>query len=83
MLVGIFCCVPVCQRTLAADDSSVSARSFDSIELAKAIRRAMRLFRTDRPTWAELQRRGMTLDFSWENAARTYIEAYNQAIQLS
>lgn len=58
-------------------------RSFDSIELAKAIRRAMRLFRTDRPTWAALQRRGMTLDFSWENAARTYIEAYDQAIQLS
>ncbi len=58
-------------------------RSFDSIELAKAIRRAMRLFRTDRPAWASLQRRGMTLDFSWENAARTYIEAYDQAIRLS
>ncbi len=58
-------------------------RAFDSLELAKTIRRAMRLFRTDQPTWASMQRRGMTNDFSWANAARSYIEAYDQAIRQS
>lgn len=58
-------------------------RSFDSMELAKTIRRAMRLFRTDQPTWVSMQRRGMTIDFSWENAAHSYIKAYDQAIRQS
>lgn len=58
-------------------------RAFEPIEAAKTIRRAMRLFRTDQPAWTSLQQRGMSTDFSWANAARAYIKAYEQAIRLS
>lgn len=58
-------------------------RAFEPIEVAKTIRRAMRLFRTDQPTWTALQQRGMSNDFSWANASRSYIKAYEQAIRLS
>lgn len=58
-------------------------RTFESVSLLKTIRRAMRLFHTDRAAWAQLQVRGMTTDFSWSHAADKYIEAYEQAIRLS
>ncbi len=57
-------------------------RSFESVELAKTIRRAMRTIRTDPEAWIAMQQRGMTTDFSWEHAALSYIEAYEEAIRL-
>ncbi len=58
-------------------------RSFEAVELAKTIRRAMRIIRTDPGTWIAMQQRGMTTDFSWGHAALAYIEAYEDAIRLS
>jgi starch synthase len=31
----------------------------------------------DKATWARIQRNGMSIDNSWENAARNYVELYN------
>ena len=35
----------------------------------------------DKTTWAKIQRNGMTVDNSWENAARNYFELYNWTLQ--
>jgi len=31
----------------------------------------------DKESWAQIQRNGMTVDNSWENAARNYVELYS------
>lgn len=49
-------------------------RPFLSNELTKTIRRAMRLFET--PLWRRMQINGMERDFSWDVAARAYVELY-------
>ncbi len=54
-------------------------RLFEPIELAKTIRRARRTMDRDEDAWGELMRRGMTTDFSWDNAARHYELAYEDA----
>jgi starch synthase len=33
----------------------------------------------DKSTWLELVKRGMALDFSWEDSARQYIDLYHKA----
>ncbi len=35
----------------------------------------------DKTTWAKIQRNGMSVDNSWENAARNYLELYNWTLQ--
>ncbi len=54
-------------------------RLFESVELAKTVRRAMRIFTTDPKTWRELQHNGMEADFSWDRAASQYGEVYEAA----
>ncbi len=55
-------------------------RLFEPIELTKTIRRAQRTFERDPAMWSYLMRRGMTRDFSWQRAAREYVDAYEDAI---
>lgn len=50
-------------------------RPFLSNELTKTIRRAMRLIGT--PLWRRMQTNGMERDFSWDVAARSYVELYD------
>ncbi len=35
----------------------------------------------DKTTWAKIQRNGMSVDNSWENAARNYVELYNWTLK--
>jgi starch synthase len=51
-------------------------RSFTPESLAKTIRRAMRIHRDNPAEWRQLQRNGMTTDFSWDAAAGHYLEVY-------
>ncbi len=46
-----------------------------------ALSRALGTFRHGE-SWRELQQRAMAADFSWDTAARTYVELYQRAIQL-
>ncbi|MDM7923620.1 MAG: glycogen/starch synthase [Pyrinomonadaceae bacterium] len=36
----------------------------------------------DRDSWQRIQRNGMSIDNSWENAARKYVELYNWTLRL-
>ena len=38
---------------------------------------AIRLFK-DKKTWADVQNKAMTSDFSWNNQADKYLELYNK-----
>ncbi|MDH3259540.1 MAG: glycogen/starch synthase [Acidimicrobiia bacterium] len=58
-------------------------RSFLPEEAAKTIRRAMRVHRIAKKEWKELQRNGMSRDFSWEHAALDYLRIYESAIGAS
>lgn len=40
---------------------------------------ALDVYHHNQPAWRRMQRRGMSMDFSWQNSARAYIELYNLA----
>ena len=48
--------------------------------LVGAVRRACTLFQ-DKQTYHKVQTTGMREDFSWERAAKAYINVYRQAVQ--
>ena len=47
-----------------------------------AIRRALSLY-PNRERWAEMQKAGMALDFSWPHSARQYLELYKKLVETS
>jgi starch synthase len=53
--------------------------SYDEHELLKTIDRALQLF-PDKRSWAALQRRAMSMDFSWDRSARAYTNLYQQLL---
>jgi starch synthase len=80
--------VPVARRTGGLADTVVDAGDpggtglmFDELRseaLWDALERALAVY-SDPPHWADLQRRGMQMDFSWRRSARSYEELYRQA----
>lgn len=52
---------------------------FTPFALFTSISRALTIFR-DKPKWREIQKRGMTADFSWDASARRYMDIYKWAI---
>ncbi|MFN4259090.1 MAG: glycogen synthase GlgA [Gemmataceae bacterium] len=46
-----------------------------------ATRRAMTVYRHDPDTWRQLQRHGMTQDWSWDRSARAYEELYRRLLE--
>ena len=46
-----------------------------------ATERALALY-TDRAAWARLVRHDLTLDWSWDQSARRYVDLYRQALAL-
>ena len=47
-----------------------------------AVRRALKLY-SDRARWAEMQKAGMALDFSWPHPARKYLALYQKLMDAS
>ena len=47
-----------------------------------AVRRALSLY-PNRERWAEMQKAGMALDFSWPHSARQYLELYKKLVETS
>jgi starch synthase len=86
--------VPVVRRTGGLADSVVqhdAARSsgtgflFDDLTpdaLAVALRAAIDAH-GDKESWRALQQRGMRSDFSWDNAAKRYVELYQRAANMT
>ena len=51
--------------------------------LAKALRKAVRLYRRDAAAWRALQANGMARDFSWQAPAQDYGRVYEAALDAS
>ena len=47
--------------------------------LLGTLRWALHVFHNEPERWRDLQRAGMTLDFSWGASARAYLSAYDRA----
>lgn len=45
-----------------------------------ALQRATYVYNTDRPRWRQIQKAGMTTDFSWQRSAQSYQQLYEWAI---
>jgi starch synthase len=63
-----------------AEGTGFSFREYDPEELKDAISRALAAF-ADRARWEAIVRRGMARDFSWEGAARQYVDLYGKALR--
>lgn len=50
--------------------------------LVAAVRRAIEVYRRQRPLWQALIAEGMSRDFSWTASAQKYVEAYHLARQI-
>jgi len=88
MLAMRYGAVPIARRTggLAdtiidvgdPDGTGVLFDGYDTISLAHALDRALRVY-AQRKSWIELQRRGMEKDFSWDRSAAQYESLYREA----
>ena len=70
----------------AADPSSANGFGFEeysSEALLDAVERAMAVFRDQPEVWADLQQVGMTTDWSWDPAARRYLDLYHDVLARS
>ncbi|HET9137297.1 MAG TPA: glycogen synthase GlgA [Candidatus Kapabacteria bacterium] len=53
---------------------------YDAKSFAKALDRALATYHKHPEKWRELQRNGMTSDFSWDNSAYKYAEVYEKVL---
>jgi starch synthase len=52
---------------------------YEAQELWKTIDRALKIF-SDKRSWTALQRRAMSMDFSWDRSARAYSKLFQQLL---
>ncbi len=85
--------VPIVRATGGLEDTVIEAdpkqggngfkfREYDAGALLAAVDRALALYRNAR-AWQALVRRGMAADYSWDAAARQYLEVYRRARLLA
>jgi starch synthase len=84
--------VPIVRATGGLADTVVDAASPDGTgfvfhdytpeALLGALRRAVERY-NDRAAWADLIRRGMAADFSWNASAKKYVRMYRRAMELA
>ncbi|KPL01106.1 MAG: glycogen synthase [candidate division Zixibacteria bacterium SM23_73_3] len=55
-------------------------KNYDASELMDTIKLALRVYK-EKDAWLKLMKNGMKKDFSWETAAKKYVEIYQKAIQ--
>lgn len=60
------------------EGTGLGFRPFLPHELTKTMRRAMRLI--DTPLWRRMQENGMERDFSWDVAAKAYVDLYRTVV---
>ena len=82
--------IPVVRATGGLDDTiknydprtergyGFTFNNYTARDFLDAIKNALEAYK-DKDTWLKLVKRGMKLDFSWENSAKQYIELYQKA----
>jgi starch synthase len=79
-------CLPLVRAVGGLHDTVTDGQTGFSFSEAKvkpfndAVRRALALY-PNRERWAEMQKAGMALDFSWPLSARKYLELYKKLVE--
>ena len=74
--------VPATQRTIEEKTATGFTYEHDTLAgLQWAVDRALDTYYTQQPVWQQLQRTGMTTDFSWRQSAQHYLDIYKMAIR--
>ena len=55
---------------------------YDARAFWKAVDRALRTYRRDKPLWREMQSNGMKKDFSWDRSAARYADVYEKILAV-
>jgi starch synthase len=88
MIAMRYGCVPVVRAagglndTVRHGETGFVFEKAHHMALAAAIKSAIKVLAT-REKWQEIQRAGMSQDFSWENSARKYLELYQSILKKS
>jgi starch synthase len=89
MIAMRYGCVPIVtavgglKDTIFPDETGFMIEKPTATRLANAIKKALKAY-ADQPRWTELQKAGMSQDFSWNISARQYFQLYQRVIaQLS
>jgi starch synthase len=93
MLALRYGCVPIVRRTGGLVDTvsfydpvnqtgtGYCFDRYEPLDLYTCMVRAWEGFRY-KPEWQELQKRGMSVDFSWDKSAKEYVKMYNSILGL-
>ncbi len=60
------------------DGNGFSFLNYNAHDMLHVLQRALHFFWNKKDVWLELQRRGMTADFSWEGSAQHYVDLYKK-----
>lgn len=66
--------------TIQDGESGFLFHDYNADALWHAIQRAIYVYNVDRPRWQQIQKSGMTADFSWDRSAQGYEQLYEWAI---
>jgi starch synthase len=51
---------------------------YSATEMLAEIKRAIKMFTSDKETWQRIMRNGMQSDFSWLNSSKKYVDLYKK-----
>ena len=71
--------VPPCDEN-GAGGLGFTFQSYNGDDFYAAVQRAIHLYKTNRPGFQALQKRGMEQDFSWAKPAQKYMEQFRQML---
>lgn len=60
------------------ETNGFSFTAYTSQALMEVVRKALAVYQKEPSRWKQLQRRGMTADFSWERSAKEYLQVYEK-----
>ncbi|MDP4175204.1 MAG: glycogen synthase GlgA [Bacteroidota bacterium] len=55
-------------------------KKYDSSELLKELKRAVKIFQQEKKLWTKIQKNGMKSDFTWQSSAKKYVELYKKLL---
>lgn len=58
-------------------------KKYESAELLKEIRRAVKIYQQDRKVWTRIMKNGMKGDFSWMSSSKKYVDLYRRVLSGS
>ncbi len=55
-------------------------KEYNADDMISEIKRAIKIFNSDKTAWTKLMKNGMKTDFSWQNSAKKYVDLYRKVL---